>query len=125
MTDAKNQVPTHLQRRFAIWRRKRARGTHIPEDLWRAAAQAARKHGVWQTSEELGVDYDSLSRRLKDSPQAATGSAQFVEIPGKMLSVHPGYVLELQDREGLRLRVELHDAERAEILARSLWKERR
>lgn len=127
MTGAKNQALTHLQRRFAIWRRKRARGTHIPEDLWRAAAQAARQHGVWQTSKYLGVDYYSLSRRLKASPQAATGSrsAQFVEIPGKMLSAHPGCVLELQDREGLRLRVELRDVELAEILARSLWKERR
>ena len=105
MTGAKNQALTPLQRRFAAWRRKRSRGTHIPEDLWQAAVQTARKLGVSHTSEQLGIDYDSLSRRLKDSPQAATRSpsTQFVEIPGKMLSAHPGCVLELQDREGLRL----------------------
>jgi hypothetical protein len=48
-----------------------------------------------------------------------------VEIPGKLLVPHPGCVLELQDREGLRLRVELSDAAGAEVLARSLWRERR
>lgn len=127
MANAKNQSLTHLQRRFAIWRRKRSRGTHIPDDLWQAAVQTARKHGVSQTSEQLGIDYYSLTRRLKGSPQAASGSrpAQFVEIPGKVLSAHPECVLELQDRDGLRLRVELRDAQSVESLARSLWKERR
>ncbi len=125
MTGAKSQALTHLQRRFAIWRRKRSRGMHIPADLWQAAIQAARKQGVWQTSEALGLDFDSLTQRLKRSLPAATGSVEFVEIPGKVLSARPGCVLELQDREGLRLRVELSNAAGAEGLARSLWRERR
>jgi hypothetical protein len=126
MTGAKSQALTHLQRRFAIWRRKRSRGMHIPADLWQAAIQAARKQGVWQTSQALGLDYDSLTQRLKGSPPAVagSGSVEFVEIPGKALSARPGCVLELQDREGLRLRVELSDAAGAEGLAQSLWRGR-
>jgi hypothetical protein len=124
MTGAKNQVLTPLQRRFAIWRRKRSRGTHIPAELWQAAAQAARKYGVWQTSQALHLDYNALSARLRGSPPAPVGTP-FVEIPGKILSVPPGNVVELEDREGLRLRVELRDAESAQSLARSLWRERR
>jgi len=125
MTGAKKQVLNPLQRRFAIWRRKRTRGKHIPADLWQAAAEAARKHGVWKTSRQLGLDYNALSGRLKGSTPGRIGSAPFVEIPGKLLVPRPGCVLELQDREGLRLRVELCDAQGAESLARSLWRERR
>ena len=125
MTGARNQVLTPLQRRFAIWRRNRTRGKHIPADLWQAAVEAARRHGVWQTSQQLGLDYNALAGRLKESPPGRTGSAPFVEIPGKLLVPPPRCVLELQDREGLRLRVELSDAAIAEGLARSLWRERR
>lgn len=124
MSGTTNHALIPLQRRFAIWRRKRSRGTHIPAELWQAAAQAARKHGVWQTSQELHLDYNTLSARLRGSPPAPVGTP-FVEIPGKILSAPPGNVVELEDREGLRLRVELRDAESAQSLARSLWRERR
>lgn len=125
MTGEKNQVLTPLQRRFTIWRRKRTRGMHIPADLWQAAVEAARKHGVWQTSQELGLDYNALAGRLKRSSTRPTGSTPFVEIPGQVLSTHASYVVELQDREGVRLRVELRDAQGADSVARSLWRERR
>ena len=80
-----------------------------------------------EASQGLRLDYYSLKGRLKGTPAAAThhGPVEFVEIPGKMLSPGPATVVELQDREGLRLRVELKDAAGAESLARSLWRERR
>jgi hypothetical protein len=50
---------------------------------------------------------------------------EFLEIPGKVLSTGPGCVVELQDGQGCRLRVELRDAAGAESLAQSLWRTRR
>ena len=116
-----------LRRRFAAWRQKRRKGARIPEHLWQAAVQAAREHGAWKTSQGLRLDYYSLKERLKGTGSSASphGPVEFVEIPGKMLSPGPASVVELQDREGLRLRVELKDAAGAESLARSLWRERR
>ena len=119
-----------LRRRFGLWRHRRPRGARIPEDLWDAAAQAAREHGVCKTSRQLGVGYYALKRRLKASPAATKPaprdpeSVEFVEIPRKVLSSGPGCVLELQDPKGLRLRVELRDVAAAESLARSLWSHR-
>ncbi len=116
-----------LRGRFLAWRRERSRGTRIPEPLWRGAIEAARERGVWQTSKHLGIDYYSLKRRLKAAPPAATRDKpmEFVEIPGKVLSAGPGCVVELQDGQGLRLRVELRDAAGAESLAQTLWRTRR
>ncbi len=114
-----------LRRRFADWRRTRARGTRIPEPLWRAAVEAARERGVHRTSKQLGVDYYSLARRLNEKPRSATRDVPFVEFPGKMFSAAPACVVEIHDGQGRRLRVELGDAAGAESLARSLWKSRR
>jgi len=116
-----------LKGRFAVWRGKRARGSLIPEPLWGAAVKAAREQGVWQTSKHLRVDYYSLKKRVeREHPKAVTGAPiEFVEIPGKVLSSGPGCVVQIEDRRGVRLRVELRDAAGAEGLARSLWRGRR
>ena len=114
-----------LRRRFADWRRTRARGTRIPETLWQGAIEAARERGVHRTSKQLGVDYYSLARRLNGKARAAAGDIELVEFPGKVFSAAPGCVVEIQDGKGRRLRVELRDAVGAELLVRTLWKTRR
>lgn len=114
-----------LRRRFGLWRQRRSRGRRIPRELWQAAVQAAREHGVCKTSRQLGVGYYSLKRRLASpAPAAEPESVEFLEIPRKVLSAGPGCVLEIQDPKGLRLRVELRDAGDAEALAKVLWSQR-
>lgn len=113
-----------LRQRFDEWRRLRQRRTRIPEPLWVAAVQAAREHGVWQTSRRLKVDYYSLKRRLSATKARRSAAIEFVEVAPNVLSA-PACVLEMHDRQGRRLRVELHDAAGAEALARSLWRDRR
>lgn len=128
MTGTNEQALVDLRGRFEAWRLKRPhRGSRIPEDLWQAAVRAAREVGVSKASQRLGLDYYSLKRRLQGKPAAPTqdGPVGFVEIPGKILAAGPGCVVELQDRKGVRLRVELRDAAGAEGLARSLWRGRR
>jgi hypothetical protein len=128
MTGTNEQRFADLQERFAAWRRERPhRSSRIPEALWQAAVQVARELGVSKTSELLGVDYYSLKGRLGGTPPKGTRqrAVEFVEIPGKVLSAGPGCVVELQDRRGIRLRVELCEAVGAESLARSLWRSRR
>ena len=115
-----------LQGRFAAWRLRRPKGSRIPEDLWQAAVEAAREHGVCKTSRGLGVDYYALKQRLTRTPAGRDpGAVEFVELPGKVLSAGPACVVEIQDGQGRRLRVELREAVGAESLARTLWRGRR
>ena len=39
-----------LERELKAWRRKRRRGTRIPEHLWSTAVSASRVHGLWKIS---------------------------------------------------------------------------
>jgi hypothetical protein len=114
-----------LRRRFDEWRRSPQRRRRIPEALWGAAVQAAREHGVWRASRELKLDYYSLKRRALATPPGRSGPIQFVEVAPNVLSAGPACVLEMQDRRGRRLRIELREAAGAEALARSLWSQRR
>ncbi len=127
MKRTKDPELAQLQRRFASWRKKRLSGSRIPEDLWQDAAKAAREHGVSKTARLLGIDYYSLKDRLKRKPTPAgdKGPVEFVELPGKVLSTSPVSVVELQDGDGHRLRVELRDGVDVQSLAMSLWKQRR
>lgn len=125
MVGTNGQALTVLQRRFRVWRSRGPHRRRIPEELWQAAVDAAREHGLWRASRGLRLDYYSLKRRLGScAPAPEAESVEFVEIPRKVLSTGPGCVLELQDPKGLRLRVELRDAAGAEGLARALWSQR-
>lgn len=120
MAGSNGEAFVGLRRRFDEWRRLRRRRTRIPEPLWVAAVEAAREHGVWKTSRELKLDYYSLKRRLS----GRSGGIEFVEVAPNVLSA-VACVLEMHDRQGRRLRLELRDAAGAESLARALWRERR
>ena len=50
---------------------------------------------------------------------------RFVEVSPQALSPAPACVLEIEDRDGRRLRVELREAAGAEAITRSLWSHRR
>lgn len=120
--DGRNgQVLAGLRLRFEGWRRRRSRGARIPVPLWRAAVDAAREHGISKASRLLGVDYYALRQRLAAARPPAPQAPTFVEVAPRVLASGPECVLEVQDREGRKLRIELQDASRAEALARSLW----
>jgi hypothetical protein len=125
MNGTNGQALTELQRRFRVWRGRRPQRRRIPEELWEAAVQAAREHGLWKASRRLRLDYYCLKRRLgAPAPSGEPESVEFLEIPRKVLATGPGCVLELQDPKGHRLRVELRDGAGVESLARALWSQR-
>jgi hypothetical protein len=121
-----------VRRRLARWRRNRQKGSRIPEPLWKAAVQVARRHGLNATARALRLDYYDLRQRL----EAAAGPARvgesslssFVElIPAARPTGHmPAAVSEcVLEREGARgrLRIELKGIAPAELvgLSRALW----
>ena len=111
--------------------------------MWMAAVKLARTHGVSVVSRAVRVDYYSLKRRL-DADQRPTGASngahdsargrsvghgdgRFVELPVPVMPGVSPCVLELEDRRGRRLRLEVHglDVEDAAKLVRSVWNRRR
>ncbi len=117
-----------VRRQFERWRRSRKRGTRIPEALWRAAAEAGEEYGVSKAAQALRLDYYALKKRIESIPEkrsasAPPGEVKFLEIPLGAASARPECVLEFEDGQGARLRVELQGAALAELetVARSLW----
>ena len=124
---------SEVRRQFERWRKKRPRGTRIPEGLWQAATEVGCEVGVSKTAQVLRLDYYALRRRtesvLSERPARRTRPAQealpeggFLEIP-LCTPPSPECVLEIEDPRGARLRMELKGATPAhlETLARTIW----
>lgn len=117
------------RRQFERWRATRKRGTRIPERLWRAAAAAGREHGVSKTGQVLGLDYYALKKRVESASEEGPmveppSEIKFFELPLGVASGRPECVVEYDDGQGARLRVELQGAALAELetVARALWR---
>ncbi len=116
------------RRQFERWRRSRKRGTRIPEALWRAAAEAGQEHGVSKTAQALRLDYYALKERVELAPEKRStakpsSEIKFLEIPLGAPSERPECILEFEDGQRARLRVELQGSALAELetVARALW----
>ena len=95
----------------------------MPEELWRAAAQLARLHGLNRTASALKLAYYALQRRLEEPPPKPTladpppARPTFVELPtplvGKPLS--QSSTLELSRSDGARFSVDLPSLPASEL----------
>jgi hypothetical protein len=118
-----------LRRRFERWRRTRKIGSRIPETLWAAAVKLAKAHGIHRTAKALGVDYYCLKKRLEEKPAsrsrlaAPANGAKFVELSAAARTGIPECILELEDVEGAKMRIEVKGIEADDLaaLSRSLW----
>ncbi len=107
-----------VERAFRAWRRGK-RTKAIPEDLWERAARAADVHGVTMTAQRLGLNYARLKERC-DREKKGTG---FVEFTASELPAVGESVVELENGEGVRLRLVLPGASVATVIAvaKELW----
>ena len=119
-------VPADIQearQQFENWRYGRKRGERIPADLWVAAVELAKQHGVWPTAKALRLDHSRLKRRVGND-EGDEKSGAFVELipQGAMLC---GCTVEMEDGRGARMRIELKGAA-ADVtaLSRIFWSER-
>ena len=76
-----------LHGRFTRWRKSHTGRLPIPDPLWAAAAEMARKHGVFRTAKVLSLEYGKLKRLTAESPtgrrrtaRLSTPPAAFVEL---------------------------------------------
>ena len=118
-----------VARQLAQWRRTHAARARIPEWLWDSAANAAARHGVSRTSTTLKLGYYDLQRRLAEKtataarPEHDMAYPGFVELTPASLGVPCECTIELEKRDGARMRIELKGASVPDLAAvsRSFW----
>jgi hypothetical protein len=107
-------VATSVRAQFDAWRGQRRRGERIPEELWQAAAGAARAHGVHPVSRALGLDYVQLKQRVggvvRARPAVEHAPALFVELEGHAAEPAVACVVELEKSNGTRMRICVREA---------------
>jgi hypothetical protein len=74
-----------VQERFSEWRRTRAKKARIPDELWAAAVELARRDGVNRTAQALHLDGGKLMRHLvaagrKSEPTPKDAPTAFIEL---------------------------------------------
>lgn len=113
--------------RLQEWRRHRKRGARIPEDLWMAAAKLTKRHRVARVAHALGLDYNGIKRRLRSAPQRSTSEtpsqAGFVELVSFAPRSDCQCTMEIEDRRGAKMKLELKGVSAGDVAAvsRALW----
>jgi hypothetical protein len=119
-----------LRRRIDDWRRTRTRRSPMPRQLWEGAVALTRTHGVYPIARALGVNYDSLKRRVVTETsgrgRAEAAAVSFVELRPSVpfdLSRPAAAVVELSNRGGDKLAIHLSAGGDIDVtsLAAAFW----
>jgi hypothetical protein len=119
-----------LRSRIVRWRRRRAKGSPMPEELWAGAVALAQRHGVYPVARALRVDYGTLKKRATRRPrdgETAEVIPEFVALdPGPLVArtQSAGPVVELWRADGAKLVLRLPADERLDVdrLAEAFWR---
>ena len=110
-----------LAQLFRTWRATRQRGQRIPEELWQAATDLARIHGLNPTVGALRLNYYDLQRRLQTGRAPRRGRPHaplFVELPPVPVAAGGAErgTIELIQAGGARLILRLTDVGPTDLL---------
>lgn len=110
--DAASGRVERVRKEIERWRSKKQRlGAPMPSRLWDEASLLAREFGVYRVKCALGLNYQSLKKRVTGAGtrrRVATEAAGFVELSvPRLLGPGHGVVVEVSDAAGGRLTVQL------------------
>jgi hypothetical protein len=112
-----------VRTRFENWRQNRQGKQRIPEELWLAAIELARRDGVNPIAAALHLDGGKLKRRMvaADSVPGKAMPPTFVELMAPAVDQRE-CTIELEGRKG-KLRIHWKGATSADVaaLSRALW----
>ena len=97
-----------LQRQLDEFRRTRPRRTKLPDSLWQAAVELARRHGVYAVAQPLRLDYMGLKRRLDGATtlRRETSKPAFLELIASPPATLEEYVIEFESVGGGKMRIQ-------------------
>ncbi len=101
-----------VQRRFEEFRNARPGHSRLPEALWAAAADLARRHGVNPTARALRLDYTALKRRAekrgrRNAKRKQATPPTFLEFVAPGAKAVTNCTVEVESAQGGKLRLEL------------------
>ena len=111
-----------VRSRFEAWRQNRQGRERIPDELWSAAIELARKNGINQTAAELHLDGGKLKRLMARKVTSGKSAPAFVELlPPRAVSLSECSI-ELEGSRG-KIRIQLKGASASDLagLSRALW----
>src|SRR5215469_3408950 len=110
MTMQKKQVPTVEEVGACLeeWRQSRKKGVAIPDELWSAASEVARRDGVTRTATALHLDCGKLKRRMMaaDGVEKKTTAPSFMELIAPGAAAVAQCAIEMEGRRA-KIRIEL------------------
>ena len=111
-----------VRARFEEWRKNRQGKSAIPDELWSAAVQLARKDGINRTAAELHLDGGKLKRLMVEKTTPGKPAPAFVELLTPRAISIPECTIELEGRHGT-VRIQLKGASASDLaaLSRALW----
>ena len=111
-----------VRARFEEWRKNRQGKGPIPDELWSAAAELARKDGISRTAAELHLDGGKLKRLMVEKTTPGKSAPAFVELLTPRAISIPECTIELEGRHGT-VRIQLKGASASDLatLSRALW----
>ena len=101
-----------LRRRFEEFRNTQPGYSRLPDGLWAAAAELARRYGVNPTARALRLEYKGLRKRVEDQ-QRPKAKRKKAEAPNFLEFIAPGAkavtncTVEVESAQGSKLRLEL------------------
>lgn len=106
----KKQVPTveDVAARLEEWRQSRQKRAAIPNELWSAAIEVARREGLGRTAAALRLDYGKLKRLMMaaDGVGNRTTTPSFIELIAPEAAAIAQCAIEMEGRRA-RIRIEL------------------
>jgi len=106
----RGQRPAAIERvrsQFEDWRAHKSKRERIPERLWDAAAEAARRHGVHAVSRAVRLEHAALKRRMEAG--AGPEAMEFIELGDLPGTEQVGCIVELEKGNGTRMRICVRD----------------
>jgi len=113
------QVPTveEVGARLEEWRQSRKEGVAVPDKLWSAAIEMARRDGVTRTATTLHLDGGKLNRLMMaaDGVEKKTTAPSFMELIAPEAAAVVQCAIEIEGRRA-KIRIELK-AEAADMVS--------
>jgi len=121
-----NKQIDHLRRRFEDWRKNGRPRTRIPKRLWESAVQAAGQYGLNRTAKTLRLDYYNLKKRLDASSAVRGTTPAFIELSPATTGATQECVIELENRNGSKMRIHIKGVGTPDLnaLSSTFWRGR-
>ena len=128
--DNATAIPLEIERarqELEAWRSTHRPRCHIPDSLWKRAAELASQHGLYLTSRTLRVDYMRLKKLVQPtSPERKSAELpRFIELMAPTVAGIAECVVELEGA-GRRMRIQVKGMGVAELvgLSRMVWSDK-